>query len=298
VHERILDAYVDDTALSFTTESDSTFDSILLRLQYAAQKWERLLFYSNGALNLNKCSWQILHWTWPKGQPTLTTSSSTQTEVILYTQADTTNTTTIRQSPLDQPTRILGVYLTPTGDFDPQLHILKSKADTMALNILSLHLTASDNRIFHRTMYTPALKYPLPAIAINEEKFEPVQSKVIASLLRKMGAARHTPVPIRHGPIELGGLNLLDLPTELGIARIRYMFDAIYRKSETGDLLILTVKLSQIESGIELPILEYPNQTVRYATNTWVTSLRRHLAQHNLTITFDRQTTMSPSRKI
>ena len=67
---------------------------------------------------------------------------------------------------------------------------------------------------------TSFVTYPLPAIATNEEKFEAVQYKVLASLLRKMGAARHsTPVPIRHGPVKLlGGLNLLDIHTELGIS--------------------------------------------------------------------------------
>lgn len=290
VHERILDAYVDDTAISFTSSSDSSFDDILLRLEVAAQKWERLLFYSGGALNLSKCSWLILHWTWHQGHPIMNTSSPTQKEVKLVTQADLTTTTTINRAPLDQPARILGVYLTPTGNFDHQLRILKNKADQMALNILSPHLTASDIRIFHRTMYTPAITYPLPAIAANEEKFESVQSKILASVLRKMGAARHTPVPIRHGPVELGGLNLLDLRTESGISRIRYMFDAIYRKSEAGELLILNVKLSQIETGLQYPLLEHPSQSAPYATqNTWVMSLRRFLAQHNLTITLTDQ---------
>ena len=94
----------------------------------------------------------------------------------------------------------------------------------MADTLLSPFLTAADARIFHRTMYTPAMKYVLPAIAVDESKFNPVQARFLSALLRKMGASRMTPTAVRHGPRELGGLDLLDLRTESGISRIKYMF--------------------------------------------------------------------------
>jgi hypothetical protein len=134
-------------------------------------------------------------------------------------------------------------------------------------------------------MYSPAMKYVLPAIAVEEGKFHTVQAKYLSSLLRKIGASRMTPTAVRHGPRELGGLDLMDLRTESGISRIKYMFDAVYRKSETGKLLILNVKASQLESGLSKPLLEHPNIHITYLTDTWVTSLRTFLALHKLKIT-------------
>jgi len=57
-------------------------------------------------------------------------------------------------------------------------------------------------------MYTPALKYVLPALAVDEEELAPIQSKILPVMLQKLG--RKLPTEIGHGPIELGGLALMD----------------------------------------------------------------------------------------
>lgn len=84
--------------------------------------------------------------------------------------------------------------------------------------------------------------FPMPAVAATEEHLASVQSKWISALLRKLGASRNTPTAVRHGPLELGGMNIVDLRTETGIARIKYMFNAVYRRSESGRLLVLALK--------------------------------------------------------
>ena len=95
-----------------------------------------------------------------------------------------------------------------------------------------------------------------------------------------------TPTAVRHEPQELGGLDLLNLCTESGISRVKkYMFDAIYRQSEAGKLILLNVKAAQLESGLCTPLLEHPSIHIPYATHTWTTSLRSFLDQHQLRIT-------------
>jgi hypothetical protein len=139
-HARLLDAFVDDTALSFTEDDPTvTYEQIVRRLETVAQVWERLLFYSGGALNLSKCSWQVLHWTWIKGRPILTKCPEQEDPLCvgLYTQNDTTDRIPIKEAEYNYPNRILGVYLTSSGDFKHQLQILKQKADKMADTLLS-----------------------------------------------------------------------------------------------------------------------------------------------------------------
>ena len=152
VHMRLVDAFVDDTSLSFTEDDLSqSFDQILLWLQDVAQKWERNLFFSGGALNLKKCSWNILYGTWPKGIPTLVTKSPTGATVQLKTQNDQTPLP-IRRTQHDEATRMLGVYISPSGETTTQLKVLTHKADTMAHHILSPYLTAHNARTIYRTM--------------------------------------------------------------------------------------------------------------------------------------------------
>jgi hypothetical protein len=57
-------------------------------------------------------------------------------------------------------------------------------------------------------MYRPALKYGLLALAVDEEELAPIQSKILPVMLQKLG--RKLPTEIGHGPIELGGLALMD----------------------------------------------------------------------------------------
>jgi hypothetical protein len=77
---------------------------------------------------------------------------------------------------------------------------MKSKADLYASRLTSPKLTASDIRIFHRTNYAPAMKYPLPAIAVDKEVFPPVQSNIMTAILNGLGVSRNIPTAIQHGP--------------------------------------------------------------------------------------------------
>ena len=85
--------------------------------------------------------------------------------------------------------------------------------------------------------------------------------------------------------VELGGLNLIDLRTELGISTIKFMRNAIYSNSEAGKLMLLNVKYSQIESGLSEPLLDHPAKHIPYLTPTWITSIRQFMFVHNLRIT-------------
>ena len=98
---------------------------------------------------------------------------------------------------------------------------MKNKADLYyALRLRNPKLTVSDVQILHKSIYTPAMKYSLPAI--NEECFAPVQSKVLASILNGIGMACTIPTAICHGSESMGGLDLLDLRTKYGISTIKH----------------------------------------------------------------------------
>jgi hypothetical protein len=121
-------------------------------------------------------------------------------------------------------------------------------------------------------------------LAIYEEELASVQTKVITSMLQKLRYSSKLPTEIRHGPLELGGLALMDLRTEVGISTIKYMRDSIYSETETGKLMVLNVKYSQIEAGISEPLLEHPAILIPYMTPTWTIPIRQFLCQHNLTV--------------
>ena len=191
-HSRLIDAFVDDTSLGFTNSGDLSCSDMISRLAEIAQTWEHLLHYSGGSLNLKKCSWYIMYWEWVEGRPRLRPMTTTD-PCVSMTQGLSVDPVPITQVSVDKASRVLGVYLSPSGDFSEHIRIMKTKADFYATRLRNPKLTVSDVRIFHKTIYTPAIKYSLPVIAINEEAFEPVQSKVLDSILNGIGVARALP---------------------------------------------------------------------------------------------------------
>ena len=129
-----------------------------------------------------------LYWEWLEGRPRIRPINPLDPGITL-TQGTSSELHTVLRTPHDAATRILGVHLTQNGCFSKHLQVMTSKADKYAVSLWSPKLTVSDVRTFHRVIYTPAMKYSLPAIAINEEAFAPVQSKVLASILNGFSSA-------------------------------------------------------------------------------------------------------------
>ena len=284
-HSRLIDAFVDDSSLGFSDPGYMTLETLVAKLTNKSQTWKQLLYFSGGSPNLKKCFWYyVLYWDWEKGRPQLRKMTEQDPTLSLTTQGKDQPIPITRLEP-KKASRILGVHLSPLGDFSTQLHILKTKADTFAIQRRSPRLTPTDVATFHRTTYAPSMKYTLPAMAVDEEELANVQTKVLQAMLNKLGYSTKTPIEIRHCPTEMGGLDLLDLRTEVGIAQLQYFRDSIFTNSEVGKLLLINVKyMLQLKSGVLPPLLENPYIQISYLTPTWTTSLRQFLYQHNLQI--------------
>ncbi|KAI2512439.1 hypothetical protein MHU86_1892 [Fragilaria crotonensis] len=120
-HNRLIDAFVDDTSLGFTDPGLITLETMIGKLNHIAQTWEKLLFYSGGALNLSKCSWYTMYWDWKQGRPILRPMETDDPRLTLYTQGKTNDPIPIKRNSVHQSSRILGVYLAPDGNFADQL---------------------------------------------------------------------------------------------------------------------------------------------------------------------------------
>lgn len=177
----------------------------------------------------------MLHWEWRHGRPQLSRRQENDAEVTLATESTGRLTKSVIQyNPPTKSTRILGVHINPMGDFTDHLTALREKSDKMANQLRFSRITPDNMMTFLRTMYTPAMLYALPAVATDEENLAGVQTNMITTALQKLGASKTTPTEIRHGPLELGGLNILDLRTEIGISNLKFLRTAIYSGSEEG----------------------------------------------------------------
>ncbi|KAI2505387.1 hypothetical protein MHU86_9093 [Fragilaria crotonensis] len=82
----------------------------------------------------------------------------------------------------------------------------------------------------------------------------------------------------------MGGLDLIDLRTECGIEMIKYFRHEVYANTNVGQLLLLQLQASQLESGLQIRLLE-PHIHIPYLTPTWILSMRQFMSNHNIRIT-------------
>lgn len=134
-------------------------------------------------------------------------------------------------------------------------------------------------------MYTPAITYPLPAIAADEEDLHCIQTQILPEILNHMGYPRTLPREVRHGRKAMGGVALINIRTEYGILVLQSFRDALFAGGEVGEIMTMSLQYSQLECGMPDALLENPSHFYSYLTPTWVLSMRQFLYQHGITVT-------------
>jgi hypothetical protein len=134
-----------------------------------------------------------------------------------------------------------------------QITVLKTRADTFALQLKSPRIKVSDALLFHQTIYVPTMRYSLAAIAANEESLKGIhQTNLMASLLQKLNVNSHLPTAICHGPKLYVGLDLYDVQTKVGIEAIKFMRYSVFSDSPADRLIVTNLQFSQREAGIPI----------------------------------------------
>jgi hypothetical protein len=168
---------------------------------------------------LSKCFNLVLYWEWPHGIPVLRTPSPEDPTIVL-TSGSSTSVSTIKRLDPNTASRTLGVFLSLTSEWTKQIEVLKAKMDKLAGRLLTSILSFDDVCVFYQSIYTPSIRYVLPALSIDEKHLEEIQTCSIEALLVRKGFNRHLPRRITHGPQAWGGLGILDIKTEGGLSQI------------------------------------------------------------------------------
>jgi len=287
--ERWLDAFVDDAELGMNDfyEEHSELSDLIAEFQKAAQKWERLLFTSGGALELSKCSWYCLHWSWDQhGHANPTIFGEHGPGLALTRGTDKSKAVDIKRLEVTEAHKTLGVRLEPMGIFDGEFAHLKRKADAIPNRLAGSSLGSYDSISFHQTTFLPSVGYSSPIIPLSFEACKQIQGKFIATLLNKISFNRNFPRAVVYGPIELGGLGIRSLYVEQGIAKISLYLRQLSSESELGKCLRIATRTQQLEAGVSWDILERPAITIPYLTTTWITALRDFMGVHDIQIKF------------
>jgi hypothetical protein len=284
--ERNADSFVDDTSNRCNDglqEEAMPYTEPIAKAQVMAQIWERILYSSGGALELRKCFWYLLYWTWENGRLQLATKIECP-GIIALTSGHVPYYAVIPRLEVWEARRTLGVRLAPDGNYQKEAAFLFDKANQYAVRLSTSRLSEMDTFIFHRSMYTPSMTYSLPVTTINLKTLNRIQRRAIQAILHKLGVSKAFPRRVAFGPKDLCGMSLLDMSVEQGVRGIQHFTNHLFWSDSVGNLILIALRSLQIESGSGFHLLEHPSEWVPYIAKCWLTCIREFLASNKITL--------------
>jgi hypothetical protein len=118
-------------------------ESAVKNLQVMAQKWEKALFTTGGAINFNKSFWFIFHWKWSGGVARLVPPPLTIS--LQLTEGDQLHPVTVPQLSVHDTYRTLGVHISPSGTTKQSFQVLLAKACEYQAKIITSKLPRERN---------------------------------------------------------------------------------------------------------------------------------------------------------
>jgi hypothetical protein len=282
-----IDGFVDDTSL-FTnlllhlTDPQQEIDN----LQQATQIWSELLEASGGKLELSKCFYYALIWTFNKdGDPIPTTIDEQQAmgiKQIKIVDRATGQVHPIAQKECEEPHKTLGVHKNIIGKDAKQYNELLTKSNNMAYLASTAEMSRVHARIAYNSTYITTMSYGLPACSLSLEQLTNIQSRALFSFLPAMGYMRTTSRALIHGPIEYGGYNIPHLYAIHGAQKIATVMTHIRAGTDLGATFIINSNWLQLISGRSLQFFSDPHPLM-YIKANWLLHLKHYMNTTHLT---------------
>ena len=284
VASRVGDAFVDDSHLGVTSShiddpALSLEDNIRLHelqvvndLGTLAQHYERLLWSTGGALNIGKCSWNLISWRWKNGRASLATSSQARAELRLTAGASSRRETVPRLQPYETY-RTLGVFINGKGCMRQPRKILRGKSAEFAGRIAASSINAVSAYFANSLYYSPKIGYSLPVTTLSFKDCGYIQAPTLMAILPKLKINRNTARAIIHGPHKYGGLQMAHAYAEQGHGQLRLLLIRIA-------LSYLQMTVGSTRLCLNLPFAPY----TKWVERTWLTSLWEFLERTRLSV--------------
>jgi len=137
--------------------------------------------------------------------------------------------------------------------------------------------------MIYKQCYLPSILYPLPASSIPILDIDKMQTKILSTLLSKMGYSWSFPCSVVFAPSKLSGLGLWHIAYKQETQKILFLIKHIWHVSHHGKMLHILIDAYQLCMGISQPILEN-TQTLLWTPYGWLTSLCQFMHTHCIKI--------------
>jgi len=178
------DAFVDDSYLvTFAATPQSTVE----QLQCLSQTWERGLFSTGGAINLQKSFWVLMSWSWHQGKALLLHPSLHNNKLNLTAGYDTDKYIEVPQNSPYDSYRTLGAYISPSGGMQKAFEVRREQSLAYTTRIQSFAIHKEAALAIHKEAallsyflyFLPKLPLCLMAMTFTEAQCNQIQSPAL-----------------------------------------------------------------------------------------------------------------------
>ncbi len=274
-----INAIVDDTMVG--TNKGQTHTQVLENAQSLAQTWADLLWLSGGALELSKCYYYSVQWSWVKGRAVMDRFDPFAS--IAIQQSDVSDPLTITQKPTNEGMRTLGVHVSPSGCLKQELNHLISKACQISVGFLTEPLTHEEWRKAVRAICLPRLSYSLAVTHFKRAELETIQAKYIPALLQAGRLHSCLPRAVVFAPQYLGCPSVDHLFFLQGLFQVKLFIGLSRIKSDLSDLFHIGLDYFRLHAGLGHCPMAKP-RLIPYLPHDWFVSVMEALVNAKVSI--------------
>ena len=209
-------SYVDDNNISNNRAPHESVADIIRKTQQDAQLWNNILKWTGGILNLLKCFFQVINYTFARNGSPVVAPTDPEWFINITNKSDGTSQRVQAIStytPYKSLGTIQGLCKQQNNQFEIQLG--KSKHLTQARTCSGV---SSEYAWIHwNSVFVSSISYPLGVCHLTGSQLHNLQKKYTPVALNKMEFVRTYAQSIVLGPRSHGGISAIDLTIEQGI---------------------------------------------------------------------------------
>ena len=285
-----LSGFVDDINAVINADNpqcETPIEQLMIHLQHDAQLWCDILHLSGGKLELGKCTYHALQFSFkPDGTPSVI--QDPVLPPLALTDPITQHLSLVPLLPATKAHKILGHWKSPA---DPrqrdQLREVRLKANHQSLLIATSPLSRQGARLAYAGKYIASLRYVLPQCWFQPHQLRRTEQSSMSRIISKCGYAKTTPHALLFAPVDLAGAGFLHWTTIQGEGQVKQFLKHWRSDTRESTLLRINVSWVQWQAGTEKSILEDTSNPLPYLESRWLPSLRQFLSTINGTIILD-----------
>ena len=289
--KRFMDGFVDDTTgwtndFHHSIHYGTNLSRIRQQLQTLSQWWEELLTATGGKLELPKCFFYVIHFTFnDDGLPSLHSFQQHEPATKLTVRDSITGqVVSIKHYPITKAHRTLGVMLSPNLCYKSEMEFLENKIHSLCTRLLPHNLNATLTRRFLLSMSRPSVSYSAPISTIPRAQWHRIQKRLNRLVLNKLHFSQNTPSALLHAPLQSGGLEIPDGYSEQGSQHVLSAIKHIRTQTTVGDYLMTVLKWTHMNSGYISPPLSANALSHPHVYAPWVTTTQNYLNESSCSL--------------